>query len=344
MHCILKNIFLFSLVFFFIGCDSDPLDIDVSDVKVDIKFINIDSMYTNSPKSHRLKLHHQFLSTIGPLYNRAYRDYIKIDFNTDSSFLSTLDIYYKDPYISKLQNQIQKLGKLTKEREGIVNGFKHLRFYFPKKSIPKNVVFLTTKFAYKNPVVKDDIGVSLEWYLSQNDLVIKQLPLENYFKEEMNKKYLVRDVLQEWIKEKYFSKNNGQFYEKMIYWGKILYLTKAALPYLDDAMVCRYSSSDYAWATKEEKNIWKHLVDNEMLFKKDNLTDYNWFLEAPFTTGLGNESPQRIGQFIGYKMVLSYLEKKVEGFSCSQNKRISPKELLDIPAEDIMQAYNINTK
>ena len=347
MHCILKNIFLFSLVFFFIGCDSDPLDIDVSDIKVDIKFINIDSIYANPSKSHRLKLHNQFSSTIGPLYNRAYKDYIKIDFNTDSSFLSSLDKYYTDPYISQLQNQIKKLGKLTKEREDIVNGFKHLRYYFPNKEIPKNVVFLSTYFFDKNPVLKNDIGVSLEWYLNQNDAVIKQLPPDefpSYYKEEMNIKFLVRDVLQEWINEKYFNKNNGQFYEKMIYWGKILYLTKAVLPSLDDAMICRYSASDYAWSTKEEKNIWKHLVDNEMLFKKDKLTDHNWFSEGPFTTGLGNDSPQRIGQFIGYKMVLSYLEKKVEGFSCSQNKRISPKELLDVPYNDILQSYNINTK
>ena len=91
-------------------------------------------MYANPSKSHRLKLHNQFSSTIGPLYNRAYKDYIKIDFNTDSSFLSSLDKYYTDPYISQLQNQIKKLGKLTKEREDIVNGFKHLLIISKKKS------------------------------------------------------------------------------------------------------------------------------------------------------------------------------------------------------------------
>ena len=90
------------------------------------------------------------------------------------------------------------MGNLKKERNAIHKGFQHLRYHFPNGKTPKNILLLSSFFAHRNPVVKEDIGISLECYLNPNLPVIKELPLGDfpaYYKKEMNRKYLVRDIL-----------------------------------------------------------------------------------------------------------------------------------------------------
>ncbi len=335
MHCIKKGKILFLLIIFFYGCNSNPLDVDASHIKVKLNYINVDSTYINSNKTDRLSYHNMYKKRIGGLYKRAYRDFISIDFSSDSAFLSSIAIYYSDPYVFKLQKEIKKMGSFNKEKKSIHKAFQHLRYHFPNGQTPKNIVFLTSFFAHRNPVVNQDIGVSLECYLNPKLSVIKELPKKDfpqYYKNEMNRRYLVRDLIQQWIMHKYIKKNNGVFSEKMVYWGKVLYLTRASLPYIDPSIICRYSVDDYNWATKEEEKIWKFLVDNEILFKKNDLTDRSWFNEAPFTIGLDNKSPQRLGQYMGFKMVMSFMEK---------NKDLPIKNLVTIPYTQIMQEYKI---
>ena len=128
------------------------------------------------------------------------------------------------------------------------------------------------------------------------------------------------------------NKENLQFAEKMIYWGKVLYLINASIPDAELSLICRYSSDDFKYAEDKEADIWKHIIDQKMLYKRNDLTDKGWFSEAPFTLGLPNNSPQRLGQYIGFKMVLSYM---------NVNSDISLKELIKVSYTDIMQEYKI---
>ena len=58
-----------------------------------------------------------------------------------------------------------------------------------------------------------------------------------------------------------------------------------------------------------------------------------YFNEAPFTKGLPKESPDRLGQYIGWKMVRKYME---------QHSDLPLEKLLNVPFAQIMQAYKID--
>jgi hypothetical protein len=44
------------------------------------------------------------------------------------------------------------------------------------------------------------------------------------------------------------------------------------------------------------------------LYSKDYQTQTKLIQDGPFTTGFGNESPSRLGVFIGWEIVVAYLK------------------------------------
>ena len=68
-----------------------------------------------------------------------------------------------------------------------------------------------------------------------------------------------------------------------------------------------------------------------MLFKNNEVDKVNLLNEAPFTIGLPDKSPDRLGQFLGWKIVQKYMSKN----------NISLKELIKIPYNTILQEYEI---
>ena len=82
---------------------------------------------------------------------------------------------------------------------------------------------------------------------------------------------------------------------------------------------------------KNEFGFWKYLVNEKLLFKIDELNIINMLKEGPFTPGLPERGPDRLGQYLGWRMVKQYVE----------SKEVPLKELSDIPYNDILQNYEI---
>jgi uncharacterized protein YjaZ len=105
---------------------------------------------------------------------------------------------------------------------------------------------------------------------------------------------------------------------------------------MDEEVVMRYNKEKMKWATTEEKAIWSYLVENELLFQSNEKTIMNLFSEGPFTANLEkngkNESPDRIGKFIGFKMVQSYMKENA-------SEKFTLNQLMSTSAEEIYKSY-----
>ncbi|MFN5877303.1 MAG: hypothetical protein ACK44B_00435, partial [Flavobacteriales bacterium] len=89
---------------------------------------------------------------------------------------------------------------------------------------------------------------------------------------------------------------------------------------------------DYKWAIVNEFATWQYLVKENLLFKIDELSTKNLLGDGPFTPGLPEKGPDRLGQFLGYRMVLKYMEIK----------GITLEELVKTPYTDILVEYEID--
>jgi hypothetical protein len=332
----LRFLAVFSSLFILASCASNSLDIDADDQNVSIEFIQLDSLMFKADSKERLALHQSMQSQIPHLYEYNLAYCLKFRGMQDSIFTPSIQQFYSDPYIKKLEQRLSnKFSNTQAFKDGIIDGFKHLKYHFPKGKIPSAVVFMNSLFTANAFCTETEIGIGLERYLPMKTDVIQQLPPDqfyNWIKEGFDERYIVRDALCSWVMTHYVDEVKGSLIENCIYWGKILYLTKAALPEVTDATILRYSEKDFNWALENESQLWNYLVKDKVLFKIDERMIRNLTTEGPFSVGLPEEGPDRLGQFLGYRIVQKYMEIE----------QIPLNELLNKSYTDILVEYEID--
>ncbi|MEM7374199.1 MAG: hypothetical protein AAF587_36735 [Bacteroidota bacterium] len=88
------------------------------------------------------------------------------------------------------------------------------------------------------------------------------------------------------------------------------YFLQEMLPYTPDSVRLFYSYPQMYWAEVYEKRIYKHLIPN--LFDIDFKFHRDFLSDKPYTTDLSTESAPRIGEYMGWKIVSSYMDRHPE--------------------------------
>ena len=330
--------FMCAFIFLSVVSCSNPLDVDISSSNYQLTAVQLDSILKNSSgqklNSEIEKLAQQFPEIIDYQFYYCF----KTGLPKDSTFAMNWAEFTQNSYYKRLSKRIDEKfkSKLPESKRIIEDGFKRLQVHLPKSKLPKSILFMNSYFASSMYCTENEIGVGLERYLGAKTDVIKELPGDVFYewiKEAMEPEYLERDAVCAWILthicEPGKDFNNIQ---AMVQWGKILYLTKAALPDQEEHILLRYNSADYDWAMRNERDFWEYLVKQNMLFQKSETDQAAFLQEAPFTAGLPQKGPDRLGQFLGYRIVCSYMEQY----------DVTLQELINKPYNEILTEYQIN--
>ena len=73
-----------------------------------------------------------------------------------------------------------------------------------------------------------------------------------------------------------------------------------------------YTPEQYEWAMANETDIWTYFVENKLLFDTDSKLLSRFINPAPFSKfylEFDNDSPPRLGRYIGWQIVKSYMER-----------------------------------
>lgn len=216
------------------------------------------------------------------------------------------------------------------------NFFQHIKYYFPQTKIPK-VITLTSDVDYRNKVVWADslLLVSLDTYLGPKHPLY--LGVQEYIKKGMNRNYLLPNVATAFGESVVPEPQSRNFLAHILYFGKLLYLQDLLLPSISDARKMGYTPEEMEWAQKNEEQIWRYFVENELLFSSDTELYPRFLYPAPFSKfylQLDNEAPARLGQYIGWQMLRKYSEKT----------GASVEEILNTDAQTIFEKANYKPK
>ncbi len=327
---------VFSVGFIVSSCETNQFDVDISNVELKINFINLDSMLKVSNQNKLIKLRTEFKNKQSDVldYNVGYC--LHINLNDDTAFYNGKNKFYTNDYIVDLENSISKENILNETRKKtILDGFKRLKTFFPSGKIPRSIYQINSSFSSSVFSTDKEIAIGIERYLGPENKLIKQLPSQEFYewiKESMRSEYLERDVLAAWLMTNYLEETTENYACEMIRWGKILFIARVCLPELEERLILRYNQKQYEWAENSKKSIWKYFVDNEVLFKIDEETRTNFLREGPYTIGLPEESPDRIGQYMGYEIVSNYMN----------DKEISLQKLIKTPYNEILQKFKLD--
>lgn len=292
------------------ACQSNPFKVDVSDIDVELTIVRFDSLLFETPPAK--------LAAEMPQWRKEHADFfdnyvasMQID---DSNYQSLLlgfathrdwhDVYTR---VKKLYGDIQPL-----EQE-LTEAFKHYRYYFPEKSVP-DIYTCISGFNYKIlPDYNDGntVGLALDMYLGDDCEFYAMGQIEKYKRYNMRREKIAPDLLMAMAMTDFpqDSEEQTDLISQMIYHGKLLFFTKSMLPECPDSVLLGYSGRQFDWAMAYEKNIWSFMVEQNHLFSSDQAMIRKYIGESPFTAYFNNNSAPRAGMFIGWRIVLAYMDQ-----------------------------------
>ncbi|MGY6562385.1 MAG: gliding motility lipoprotein GldB [Luteibaculaceae bacterium] len=206
--------------------------------------------------------------------------------------------------------------------------FAYHKHYFPALETP-DIMLYNSAFNYANHLTEGYLGIGLEFYLGPENEIIALLANEefpNYVKQKMRAEFLVPNTLEFYLLfNHYVEPENEDFLSQIIAFGKIKYLLSKILPKAGDDKIMLYSKEELTWVERNEGNIWKKFVADELLFSTEPKQVMRLLADGPFTPGLPKESPGRVAIWLGYKMVKDYMAKNptvtIEELLAEQNSR-----------------------
>ncbi len=242
-----------------------------------------------------------------------------------------------DTLQQRLANETHRIfGDFEAQEQQIHELYQHINYYFPKERLPK-VVTLVSTVDYENRVVLADslLLLGLDNYLGSDHTFYKGL--SSYIAQRLDSKYLLSDMASAFAKKVNPYPRDRMFLSRMIYYGKELYLKDKFLPDDTDAQKIGYTPAQMQWAQENEEQIWRFFVEQELLYSTDSKLDKRFLDPAPFSKfglELDNESPPRLGRYMGWQIVRAFME----------GNNVTPQRLLALPSDEIFKKSNYKPK
>jgi hypothetical protein len=197
------------------------------------------------------------------------------------------------------------------QRAEFERGFERMKGFFPDSLVPRIVVF-NSGFNYGIIPTDSILGIGVEWFVGKDSKVVQYLAPEafpQYVKDRMRPEMLVPSAVKGWLQVHYTKDVRGEdLLTNVVEIGKVLYLLDALLPETNPAFKFAFTEEQLKWCEDNEFNVWKELVAKEQLYSKKQEDIDRLLNDGPFTNGFPRESPGHIGEWIGFRLVKSYMD------------------------------------
>ncbi len=243
----------------------------------------------------------------------------------------------QNPLWKELYQEVEKkYSNFDIETNEIEDVFKHLKYYFPETILPK-VYTVIAEMDYNNKVIyaNDKMVIALELYLGKTH---KFYQFPEYIKQNFEQRQLLPDIVTNYSLRKIPPPSDKILLSEMIYYGKQLYLKDITLPdYTDDEKI-GYLPEQIIWCKENESYMWRYFIDKELLYSSDSKLANRFINLAPFSKfylEIDNDSPGRIGQWIGWQIVRSFMDN---------NNDITVQQMLKMDAKELFEKSKYKPK
>lgn len=219
------------------------------------------------------------------------------------------------PQWRELYAEVQKQhGDFSKSKAELEKLFANIRHFFPDTRIPKVVTLIGDMDYTAKTIYADSLAlVALELYLGKNHRFYTD---PKYLTVNYEPRQIAPDMAESFMFGK-IPPLGEDLISKMVYWGKMLYAKDVLLNGFTDAEKIGYTPEQLAWSKENEAYIWRYFVDEQLLYSTDPKLENRFINPGPFSKfylEIDNESPGRIGQYMGWQIVRSYMENNETRF------------------------------
>jgi hypothetical protein len=307
-------LFLFIAAVLLGSCVQNPLKVDVSSVDIGALTINrLEQDLFKMDTSNIPAATEQLKNKYGSFYSGFIRGIINNGGLRDSSYSYRIKQFIADADMKRAyQETQQKYPDLLSLQSEIEDMFRHYRFHFPQRPLPRTVTMMSG-FNYPVVVLDSTLAIGLELYLGQGNEFYKMLAFPKYKTMFMDRQNILPDAARFWMLSEFqYNMDKSDFLSQMIHMGKIMYLTDALLPETADTLKIQYSQKQMEYCEQNEFNVWSYFAAQKLLYTTDQAEIMKFTSDGPFTSALSKESAPRIGYWIGWQIVRHYMKNNPE--------------------------------
>lgn len=314
-----QTFILFFLFFALIACDKkSKIEKAVEEIPLEINVARFDKAFYETKPEDLQKIKAQY-----PYFFPG---------NDDQVWLTKMN----DPQWRELYTEVQKkFPDFEPQRKEMETLFRHIKYYFPETRIPKVITVISEMDYHTKTIYADSLViVSLELYLGK-DHKFYQFPA--YLKQNFEERQIMPDVATAFVERKIAPPTDNTMMSQMIYYGKELYMKDLLLPAYTDAEKIGYTPEQIDWSIANEGYIWRYFIEGELLYNSDSKLAGRFINPAPFSKfylEIDNESPGRIGQYIGWQILRSFM----------QNNDIPFQDMLKMDARQLFEKSKYKPK
>jgi gliding motility-associated lipoprotein GldB len=234
----------------------------------------------------------------------------------------------------EVEEKYKNFGTQQSEIEDL---FKHIKYYFPTIKTPTIYTVISemdnnSKAIYAN----DKLVIALELYLGKDHKFYGEFPA--YLSQNFEQRQMLPDIVSSFAFGVLPNPKDKDLLSMMISSGKELYLKDILLPEYSDAERIGYSEDQIKWSKDNESYIWEYFVNDKLLYSTDSKLANRFINVAPFSKfylEIDNESPGRIGQWVGWQIVRSFMEN---------NPKVTIQDLIKMNEKDIFELSKYKPK
>ncbi|WP_427872269.1 gliding motility lipoprotein GldB [Flavobacterium sp. MMS24-S5] len=301
------------LCLFFLSCNQkSKVEKEVEEIPVDIKVERFDKVFFETKPQDLAKVKKQY-----PFFFPG---------NDDNVWVQKMN----DPIWREVYTEVQKkYSNFEPVRKEFNELFQHVKYYFPKTKIPK-VITVIGEMDYNAKSIYADslVVVALELYLGKNH---KFYEFPNYLKENFEERQIMPDVVSSFSYRNIPNSIDKSLVAQMVFEGKQLYAKDLLIPEYTDAEKMGYTPEQIKWCEENEAYMWRYFIENEMLYSEDPKLRARFIAPAPFSKfflEIDNDSPGRVGAWIGWQMVRSYMKNNSD-VTLAELFKLEPKEIFE---------------
>lgn len=244
----------------------------------------------------------------------------------------------QDPLWRELYTEVEKKYKnFDAKQTEIEDVFKHIKYYFPTIRPPK-IYTAIGEMDYNNKVIyaNDKLIIALELFLGNKHKFYVDFP--GYISQNFEERQMMPEVASSFALGVVPLPSDKTLMSEMIYHGKELYLKDLLLAdNYTDAEKIGYTPEQIAWCQENEAYMWSYFIENKLLYSSDSKLANRFIHLAPFSKfylEIDNESPGRVGRWLGWQIVRSFME----------NNKVSVQDMIKMNASQLFEQSKYKPK
>ena len=317
----MRRIYFFSCIILvisvlFTGCKKKDKPVDVTKPKLTEEQVEVSKNVEINILRYEQDLFNIDQGNMNAAFAALYGKYpenliAKNAWNNNEMLLSIKD-FLNDPVIKEIYQDTEDMyADMSWFKKEITPAFTLYLTHFPNERIP-DFCTLVSGIDFQMPQVfgyENTIFICLDMYLGKDNKHYGQAGMPKFISARCEKKYMVTDCFSKALVYRHLpDRTLVTLLDNMVDAGKKMLFTQTMFPTTSAQDILGYSKEQYKWATSHESAIWHYLVEKNLVFDNTDNVIRRMMDETPFTRDFGNDSPGRLGVFIGFQIVQSYMK------------------------------------